>query len=105
MVNSDWSEYSQSLKLHLDNYTLVNGGFLGGLGNSQYIRGVAFNKFKKRKSWKGHVVVNGPLNMNHKAVFIQSVNFTDNLEGTKIRKVKKLKFQAKNFYYLYSKLA
>ena len=65
---------------------IVVNGFVGGLGNSQYIRGVAFNKFKKKsKSYKGHVVVNGPLNINHKAV-IQHVNFTtnDNLAGKRL---------------------
>ena len=84
LLNRDWSKYSEALKLRLDNYTVVNG-FVGGLGNSQYIRGVALNKFKKNsKRYHGHIVVNGPLNINHKAV-IQHVNFTtnDNLAGQK----------------------
>ena len=70
------------LRIRVEKYSAGMGPVLG---NSQYIRGVAFNTFKKKGKTgiNGKMVINGPLNINHKPV-IQLVNLTsrDEFRGT-----------------------
>ena len=52
LASHDWSKYSNLLKIRVENADALHG-FVGGLGNSQYIRGVAFNTFKRKPKNRG----------------------------------------------------
>jgi len=59
LSQKDWTQYRSIIQINIDKYGPI------GYGHSQYIRGYALSR-QKTKNIPGKVIINGPLNPNHK---------------------------------------